>query len=498
MSRSFSGSNYHFTTPPYNWKKPRVGFVVIKGDHPTNLKIVDEGVVEVEPFPYGGQYPAGQLVYNGIWYYATYSLDTEKDWWDILGPFVGFNISTNFGKEWISSPRTPFNPIFGESGKNGSRTKMFSMQEKYDQSEYARGTPGVRVKIGAPHFVDFGKNMEHSPDGKAYLVAHGSTRPDSFNSWCSGDQIYLLRVTPSIENINNPEAYEFYGGNDEHGIPVWTGDFKKIKPLLEWNGKMGIVTATYIPPLNKYIMCVTDGHGLKNDTQGPYHTYFMESKSLTGPWKLRTYMKAFGEQAYFVNIPSKFISNDGKKMWLSYSHGWGHKKQNPPGGAYAWCLQEFRFADPEENVKTVVNLLKDGVNIALAATVTVSSVYPKQNLPAESAIDGKIGGPENEWASDGEGVGAWIKLSWSIPQKIDRVLLFDRSNTLDQITAGELEFSDGSKIVVEALEDTATSGREVTFPARETDWVKFTVTDVKKGTPNVGLSEIAVFQAKQR
>ena len=31
-----------------------------------------------------------------------------------------------------------------------------------------------RVKFGAPHWVDFGQEMEHSPDGKAYIVGHGA------------------------------------------------------------------------------------------------------------------------------------------------------------------------------------------------------------------------------------------------------------------------------------------------------------------------------------
>ncbi len=59
---------------------------------------------------------------------------------------------------------------------------------------------GEPVKIGSPHFVDFGRNMEHSPDGKAYLVAHGASdgvnRRFGYNSWITGDEIYLLRVTP--------------------------------------------------------------------------------------------------------------------------------------------------------------------------------------------------------------------------------------------------------------------------------------------------------------
>jgi len=68
--------------------------------------------------------------------------------------------------------------------------------------------------MGVPHVVDFGKNMQYSPDGKAYLVGHGATgsnpepRPANL-SWGTGDQIYMARVQPSIQNINDAATYEF-------------------------------------------------------------------------------------------------------------------------------------------------------------------------------------------------------------------------------------------------------------------------------------------------
>ena len=36
-------------------------------------------------------------------------------------------------------------------------------------------------------------------------------------------------------------------------------------------------------------------------------SYILEADALTGPWRLVTYLKDFGEQAYFLNFPSKFI-----------------------------------------------------------------------------------------------------------------------------------------------------------------------------------------------
>ena len=78
---------------------------------------------------------------------------------------------------------------------------------------------------------------------------------------------------------------------------------------------MGCVTMTYNALLKKYLMCVTDG----GNTCAKMNTYLLESDSMTSGWKLIGYLKDFGEQAYFVNIPSKFISADGKTMWLLYS-----------------------------------------------------------------------------------------------------------------------------------------------------------------------------------
>ncbi|MEI6655661.1 MAG: hypothetical protein WCP45_12910 [Verrucomicrobiota bacterium] len=348
VDKVFSESGYNFD----QLKQPVTGFAVIEGADPMTLTITRAGVIEHEPFPYGGEYPCGSLVYNGVWYYGTYTLDWHKDPWDIMGPFVGFGVSMDHGTTWLPGTRTALNPLFNESAKDGRPVQMWKMTEKYEKSEYKTAKPGSKVKIGAPHFVDFGKNMMHSPDGKAYLVAHGSTRHDSYNSWAAGDQIYLLRVKPNPQTINNPSAYEFYGGRDANGQAVWTENFGNIKPILEWRDHMGIVTATYIPALKKYIMCVTNGRGPNNDSNGPYDTYFLEGSDLTGPWMLIAYLKGFGEQAYFVNLPGKFIGDNGKNLWLSYSHGWNHQQANPPGGKYAWCLQEIKLLEPGDDPAT--------------------------------------------------------------------------------------------------------------------------------------------------
>ncbi len=316
------------------------GFARIIGDDPLRLRVVDQGVYPSDPSPYAGRYPCGSLVHDGVWYYGTYCLHPAGSVahggmaynWPWIGPFVGFRWSTDFGKTWTQTLCTPAQPLFGESALHGEP-----------------------VKIGSPHLVDFGRNLEHSPDGKAYLVAHGASdgaqRRFAYDSWITGDEVYLLRVTPGITNMNDASRYEFFAGRDTHDQPRWSKKFSAIQPTAAWRDNMGCVTMTYDAPLKKYLLCVTDG----GNTVAYFNTYILESNLVTGPWKLVSYLRHFGEQAYFVNFPSKFIGPDGRTLWLCYaanfSQGWNgiRFQSRPPGSRYGLCLQEVQLrsaADP--------------------------------------------------------------------------------------------------------------------------------------------------------
>jgi hypothetical protein len=399
--------------------------------------------------------------------------------WPWLGPFVGFRWSTNYGQTWTQTPCTPEKPLFGEQALNGEP-----------------------VKIGAPHFVDFGKAMEHSPDGKAYLVAQGASdgqnRRYAYNSWITADQVYLIRVTPSIANMNDASQYEYYAGRDGSGADLWTHDFAKIQPIVEWRDHAGCVTMTYNAPLKKYLLCVTDG----GNTVSRYNTYILESDRIMGPWRLVQHLGNFGEQAYFVNIPSKFIGADGRTLWLCYaanfSSGWGGItfKSKPPGSRYGLCLQEVRLTSPSDPI-VPPNALNAPENIASEAMVSVSSTHQDYSVDGltDGVIDGFPGDIRREWGSKGESVTAMVRLTWSQEQSIDRVCLFDRPNKLDQIKSGRLMFSDGSSIATGELPDDARQGLEVRFPVKKIKWLIFAVNEVKPGSPNIGLSEIAVYRS---
>lgn len=304
-------------------RKAATAQAAIAGKDPLNLSVINlPPRQEASPAPYGGRYPCASLVYKGIWYYGTYCLTDQENkcggvGWTELGPFVGFRISGDYGKTWTKSPHTPTSSLFKEDPKKG------------------------KIKIGTPHFVDFGKDMEHSIDGYAYLVAHGSTDSLSCNNWIQGDNIYLIRVKPSPETINDASAYEFYSGIF-NGRPTWSKEFSKIRPLLQWKGRLGCVTATYHPYLKKFIMCIS--RGIENSADANrYDLQILTAESLTGEWRIAAYLESFGPAGYFVNIPSKFISK--KTFWLCYSANWNDKKAEgiPKGSHYSLSLHEMRW-----------------------------------------------------------------------------------------------------------------------------------------------------------
>ena len=157
------------------------------------------------------------------------------------------------------------------------------------------------------------------------------------------------------------------------------------------------------------------------------------------------------------------------------------------------CLRELRLPAPGE--PTFADPLNSPKNIALDAIVTVSSTHP--DYASAGAVDGVVDGfPSDirrEWATKGEQDTAMIRLTWTSPQKVNRVWLFDRPNTLDQVTSGMLVFSDGTTLRTGELPDDGKEGLEVEFETKTIHWLIFAVTGVKKGSPNIGLSEIAVF-----
>lgn len=135
-----------------------------------------------------------------------------------------------------------------------------------------------------------------------------------------------------------------------------------------------------------------------------------------------------------------------------------------------------------------------GGNIAPLATASASSQNVNYGQTANKAIDGVVDGwpgdYTKEWASVGEGSGAWLQLNFSSAVTVDKVVMHDRPGSGTQVLGAQLTFSSGSPVTVGALNNDGTAV-QVTFSARTITWLRFTVTSAAGS--DVGLAEIEVY-----
>ena len=298
------------------------------------------GAIHEDGAPMNGRYTSANVVINGTIWVGTYGLNATSAASECpqnqnqgpcqeLGPFVGFRTSTDAGTSWTE-------PV-GEDG-----TELTVGNPLFE-------TLGQPVKLGAPHVVDHGPENTHSPDGQLYMVGMGclADRPSSNCTWISGDAIFVTRTKQYSANdpgsLNHASNWEFSCGR-----ACWTDEVAKAKPVLSWMGRVGTVTATWHAEFARYLLTVTTPTVMPS-TVGPYDTYVLETPSLTdGPFQLVSYMPRFGQQAYFVSIPSCFFGPPGsKEAVMTFSANFACKtggcEPNIGGATYGANLLPIRF-----------------------------------------------------------------------------------------------------------------------------------------------------------
>ena len=79
------------------------------------------------------------------------------------------------------------------------------------------------------------------------------------------------------------------------------------------------------------------------------------------------------------------------------------------------------------------------------------------------------------------------------PRAIDTILLYDRPNTTDHVTAGTITFDDGTSIDVGEIPNDGFQPVELNFTPKTIRSLRFTITSVSATTQNAGIAEIAVY-----
>ena len=163
-----------------------------------------------------------------------------------------------------------------------------------------------------------------------------------------------------------------------------------------------------------------------------------------------------------------------------------------PSGAAGGRRSNSRYLAPQLRGFPLVNLARD-------ATVTASgSLDSSRNgsLAVDThagvgAVAGEAGlSGVGEWAIAAAAPEKWIELAWDSPQKIRRIILFDRAQTDQNVSAGALTFTHADdSTTTQAVTGISADGspRIVDFTQKTVNKVRFTITASNGAQP--GLAE---------
>lgn len=140
-------------------------------------------------------------------------------------------------------------------------------------------------------------------------------------------------------------------------------------------------------------------------------------------------------------------------------------------------------------------------NITRLGTITASSQNSASNQQASKIADGYVNGflagfqqdYTREWATNGGKAGSWVNVAWASQHTLNKIVLYDRPNSDDQVTGGTLTFSDGSMISTGSLPGDG-SPQVITFAPKNVTSLRFTATSVSATTKNIGLAELQAYE----
>ena len=124
------------------------------------------------------------------------------------------------------------------------------------------------------------------------------------------------------------------------------------------------------------------------------------------------------------------------------------------------------------------------------AAIPAASATASHDLPTKYAVDKAIdGNPKTHWAANNKPP-VWIRVEFAEPAQVDtlRILGVLQQRIYDNWRRVTVSFSDGSTFTA-TLADTW-RWHTLTFPARETQWIKLTIESTYKRTHYVGCEEI--------
>lgn len=165
-----------------------------------------------------------------------------------------------------------------------------------------------------PFFVQYGKDgkgPKHVADRYVYAVSNDGT-------WNNGNWMTLGRVSKGLIERLDPADWEFVHDFDDKWEPVWRPRHDNAIYVFRSPNRASMTGIHYIAPLDLYIM--PQWHYPRLDD--PKRRWrlsrweFYQAPAPWGPWSMFHTQDFEPSGFYNPSIPSKFISDDGRRFWI--------------------------------------------------------------------------------------------------------------------------------------------------------------------------------------
>jgi hypothetical protein len=157
-----------------------------------------------------------------------------------------------------------------------------------------------------PGFLNFGRNYAGARDEYVYIYGQ---------PWTSDGHLYMARVPK--DQLKNRDAYEFFKGLDADGNPLWASGLSQRRPVFSDPNGVDGTSMIFNPGIGRYLL--TAAH------TGVGQLGIFDAPEPWGPWTTVAYYDTWGgfgdTEALGHHLPTKWISADGKVIWVVFSSG---------------------------------------------------------------------------------------------------------------------------------------------------------------------------------
>jgi len=183
--------------------------------------------------------------------------------------------------------------------------------------------------FGCLAFVQFGKDYVGARDDYLYIASQAND-----NAYNYSTDVVMARVKK--DHVMDRSSYFFFSGLDKSNTPVWSRDISQRKPIFTDPRGTQRIAITHHAALGRYILTTSNLSGKKATHTAALGVF--EAPEPWDPWSTVYYDDHWSVKdgkdcrTYHHRFPPKWMSADGKTMWLLYS--------GLDCGLYTFCVKK--------------------------------------------------------------------------------------------------------------------------------------------------------------